>query len=151
MNNTPADSLEFANDFFFKEVETFLKENMKVLFRVKGGSMRPFLQDGDVVRIAPVAFDTLRRGDIILARTAFGVLLHRIVGIRKDNVRLAGDANRRLERAGREDIIGIADAAWRGSRTLEINTPYMRILAFLWYGMRPFRGHLLGLYYRCRN
>ena len=41
MNNNPADSLEFANDFFFKEVETFLKENMKVLFRVKGGSMRP--------------------------------------------------------------------------------------------------------------
>ena len=46
MNNNPADSLEFANDFFFKEVETFLKENMKVLFRVKGEVCVPSCRTG---------------------------------------------------------------------------------------------------------
>lgn len=151
MNNSAAKNLEVANILFFKEVESILRKNQKVIFRLKGGSMRPFLQDGDTVRITPVIFDTLRRGDIILARTIFGVLLHRVVSIRKDGFCLAGDANRRLEQVARENIIGILDAAWREGRELNINSSSMRILAFLWYGLRPFRGHLLGLYYRWKN
>ena len=43
--------------------------------------MSPAIRDGEVVEITPVNLPQLRRGDIILARTASGFRLHRIVNI----------------------------------------------------------------------
>lgn len=137
------------NASFFKEVESIINENLKVTFYVKGGSMRPFIQDGDTVQIGSLSPGRLRCGDIVLAHTVFGVLLHRVVSVRGDKIYLVGDANRRREQTTYDGIIGILDAAWRGKRDLKINTPCMRMLAFLWYGLRPFRGHLLRWYDRC--
>lgn len=141
----------FPNTPFFSEVERLLKDNLKVTFHAKGGSMRPFLQDGDTVRLAPIIPGQVRKGDIVLAHTAFGILLHRVVSIRKDQIVLAGDANRRLEYTDESRIIGVVDAAWRGKRELRVNGFPKRVLACLWYGLRPFRGHLLGIYERCKH
>lgn len=139
------------NASFFREVESILSENLKVIFHVKGGSMRPFIQEGDAVQIAPLSSGRLRCGDIVLAHTDFGVLLHRVVSIRKEKIGLMGDANRRLERTTTDRIIGILDAAWRGERDLKINFFHMRMLALFWYVLRPLRGHLLRVYERYKK
>lgn len=148
MNQSVGKSRTFPNVPFFKEVEELLKEKRKVIFRVKGGSMRPFLWEGDTVRIAPVVSGGLRKWDIVLAHTDFGVLLHRVVRIQGDKIILAGDANRRLEQTDRENIIGVVDAAWRGERELKIESFPKLLLARFWYRLRLFRGHLLGIYER---
>lgn len=139
------------NDLFFREVEALIKENLKVTFRLKGGSMRPFLRDGDVIRIAPRAAEALRPGDIALAHTDYGVLLHRIVRISGEQVILLGDANRREELTERGKVIGVFDAAWRGEKSLNLDSRSMRQLAHCWYRLRFFRRYLLGGYELCRN
>lgn len=139
------------NVLFFEAVENLLKRNVNVAFRVKGGSMRPFLWEGDTVRVTSVLPEKLKKWDIVLAYTDFGILLHRVVRIREDKIILAGDANRRLEYTDRKKIIGMVDAAWRGERALNINDYPKLLLVRFWYGLRPFRGHLLGMYERYRK
>lgn len=133
----------FPNVPFFHEVGRLLRQNPAVTLRVQGGSMRPFLREGDTVRLVPFVPERLRRWDIVLAHTAFGILLHRVVRIRNNRILLAGDANRRLEETDSKHIIGIVDAAWR--RETPLNTQAIPLLV-LWYGLRPFRGYLLGIY-----
>lgn len=135
----------FPNTLFFREVEQLLSKNLKVTLRVKGKSMRPFLREGDTVRLAPIAPGGLKKWDVVLAHTTYGVLLHRVVSIRRDKITLAGDANRRLEQIERKHIIGIVDAAWRGEHPLKIKA--FPLLA-LWHRMRLLRGYLLSLYDR---
>lgn len=135
----------FPNVLFFYEVERLLRQNLSVILRVQGGSMRPFLREGDTVRLVPFVTERLQRWDIVLAQTTFGVLLHRVVSIRNNRILLAGDANRRLEETDSKHIIGIVDAAWR--RETPLNTQTIPLLV-LWYGLRPFRGYLLCIYER---
>ncbi|MDR0892647.1 MAG: S24/S26 family peptidase [Mediterranea sp.] len=139
------------NELFFQEVETLLKEGKKVTFRLKGGSMRPFLRDGDVIRIVQKPYDQLRPGDIALAHTDLGVLLHRIVAINGEQVHLLGDANRQQELTERRKVMGVFDAAWRGEKSLHLNSVTMRTLALYWYKIRPLRRYLLGAYEICRR
>lgn len=137
---------------FFREVEKNLQKKLKVTIHVQGGSMRPFLQNGDKVLLAPITTKKLSRGDIVLAYTSFGVLLHRIVRIRGETVWLAGDANnRRLEQTTRKDVFGVVDRACRKGKLLNVNSLSGRILAFFWYLLRPFRGYLLGGYYKLKQ
>lgn len=148
-NNRVVTKSPIPNASFFREVEWFLRDNNKVMIPVKGGSMRPFLHNGDRVRLIPVVHRKLSKGDIVLAHTSFGILLHRIVRMRDEEIWLAGDANsKQLESITREEIIGLVDKAWRGEKELDINSFYKRALAFLWYRLRPFRGYILGAYYR---
>ena len=140
-----ANTHTFPNAPFFREVRALLREHIKVTIHVQGGSMRPFLHNGDKVLLAPVAPEKLSEGDIVLARTSAGVLLHRIVRIRKKEICLAGDANSRLlEHIEREDVIGVVDEAWRKGKSLHINSVSKRALACFWYLIRPFRGYILG-------
>lgn len=141
-------TVRVPNAPFFKEVEHLLWNNMKVIIYVQGGSMRPFLRNGDKILLVPVTSCTLSEGMIVLAHTSAGVLLHRIVHMRKDKdeIRLAGDANsRQTECITRKHIIGVADKAWRGERLLPVNSFSRRVLAFLWYLLRPFRGYILKI------
>lgn len=150
MNAISTKACTISNVPFFEEVERLLHEDIKVTILVKGGSMRPFLQNGDKVLLAPVS-QKISRGDIALAHTSFGVLLHRIVRIKGERIWLAGDANnRQLEQTTRDEMIGIVEKAWRKERMLSVNSPFNRALAFLWYLLRPFRGYILGAYYRLR-
>jgi translation initiation factor IF-1 len=150
-NSRNSNTIVANNELFFQEVETLLKEGKKVTFRLKGGSMRPFLRDGDVIRIAPKPYDQLQPGDIALAHTNNGVLLHRIVAIEGERVHLLGDANRQGELTERKKVIGVFDAAWRGKKTLHLDSHGMRKLAFYWYKIRPLRRYLLGGYERSIN
>lgn len=136
--------MNYANIPFFSLVETFLRRGTKVKIRVRGASMRPFLKEGDTVLIVPVLPETIGCGDIVLTHTAFGVVLHRILFIRKGEIWLSGDANcRQLEYTTPKLIIGRADKAWRNGQPVKINSRRMRALAFGWYLLYPFRRYLL--------
>jgi hypothetical protein len=63
--------------------------------RVAGGSMGPTLTAGDVVRVRAGARPRL--GDIVVARTAGGLVVHRVIGHRDERVLLRGDDTARAD------------------------------------------------------
>ena len=67
------------NSRLFEELSVaLLRRGNAVRFRVHGDSMRPNLLDGDEVVVAPVEAADLRRGDVVLAENAQGLLVHRV-------------------------------------------------------------------------
>jgi signal peptidase I len=63
--------------------------------------MQPTIEDGEMITVAPVAPEAVKRGDILLYRGQQGshasVLIHRVVGITRSQpvriFRLRGDAS----------------------------------------------------------
>ena len=103
-----------------------------VRLRVGGASMRPFLNEGEEVRIVPARPEDLRSGDIVLVRTMGGATLHRVLSLdlRDATLRTKGDGTRRADppmAAGA--IVGKADAVLRKGAWRALGTPGRRALA----------------------
>ena len=92
---TPAadNTVELPNEAFLKEVRALIADGHHVALRVRGVSMRPFLEDrrDKIVLTKP---HTPKVGDAVLAEIAPGkYVYHRIVAIEGDRVTLRGDGN----------------------------------------------------------
>jgi hypothetical protein len=103
-----------------------------VRLRVGGSSMRPFLREGDEVRIVPARPEDLRSGDIVLVRTSGGATLHRVLSLdlRDATLRTKGDGMRETDpplAAGA--IVGKADAVMREGAWRALDTPGRRAFA----------------------
>lgn len=87
------DVLELPNDIFLREVRSLIAEGHLVTLRVRGVSMRPFLEDRRD-KIVLTKLQTPKVGDAVLAEIAPGkYVYHRIVAIEGDMVTLKGDGN----------------------------------------------------------
>ena len=86
-------TMELPNEIFLKEVCSLIEEGHDVTIRVRGVSMRPFLEDRrDKVVLTRV--DSVEVGDAVLAEIAPGkYVYHRIVDIVEEKVTLKGDGN----------------------------------------------------------
>ena len=67
-------------------VQTLLRQGLTVRIRVSGGSMRPLLQGGELVKVAPLGHAIPRLGDIlfILSRQSTPII-HRLIWRRSRN------------------------------------------------------------------
>lgn len=90
--------------------------------RFHGHSMAPFLHDGDVLRIAPVAWDEIRPGDIVTLRLDDRFPTLRVVRRHGDRLTLIADnwPGRRFD-AWREHVIGRVVERRRGGATLTVH------------------------------
>ena len=85
--------IELPNELLLKEVRALLAEGRDVTLRVRGVSMRPFLEDRRD-RIVLTKPQECKVGDAVLAEIAPGrYVYHRIVAIEGDKVTLKGDGN----------------------------------------------------------
>lgn len=137
------------NDVLFGEVARQLAAGCSVTLRAKGGSMYPFLVDGRdwVVLRRSAAFGP---GDIVLARTERGWVLHRVAGIRPGCVTLMGDAHLRLRETCRpEDVCGVVFRIVRAGRTVDCAGRGERLWVACWRRLRPLRRALLFVLRRC--
>ncbi len=60
--------------------------------RVSSGSMRPWLDPGDVVVVTPALASELKPGDIIVVQSAAGLLTHRLISSSSEWLITKGDA-----------------------------------------------------------
>jgi|GEM_PF-56433 len=133
-------------NLFFKEVKALLDIKKRVCINVCGESMRPFLQNGDQVLLASADPGNVRRGNIVLAQTSCGIVLHRIVQLDREAILLAGDANaKQREQTVLKDILGVVTTAHRNGKDLGLYSLKKRLAALFWYAVRPFRGYLLKI------
>lgn len=107
-------------------------------FEAHGGSMFPFIRDGDVLTVKPVSPKDLRAGDVALYRTAGGGLaVHRVVSRELQDERvvlmLRGDAAPvASERVSAEQVLGQIAYLQRGARIIHLDRNAHRLLAWLW-------------------
>lgn len=142
-----AERRSVKNSLIMKEVEILLAEQKNVSIYVRGGSMRPFLREGDKVTLIPACEQNVRKGMIVLARTSRGMVLHRVVKVRSNGeVLLAGDANAwQRELAEMGEVWGVVSDAYRQGRELELYSCRMYTAVCIWNLLRPLRGGLLKI------
>lgn len=105
---------------------TLLHRGMRVRFAAKGQSMQPAIRDGEVITVIPVAAAEVKRRDILLYRTARGLIAHRVVGIERDQGQAAaftlrGDASGACDAPVQaEQILGKVVSVQRGDRQIGI-------------------------------
>lgn len=87
------DTVALPNKEFLKEVRALIAEGHHVTLRVRGVSMRPFLEDRRD-KIILTKLQPPKVGDAVLAEIAPDkYVYHRIVAIEGDKVTLKGDGN----------------------------------------------------------
>jgi signal peptidase I len=96
-----------------------------VRFRAEGASMYPTIRDGDAITVAPVAFDDVVRGDLLLCRQDQRVIAHRVIGITtRDSMRifeLRGDAKAACDAPVAADaVVGRVIAVHRNGRVVTL-------------------------------
>jgi Peptidase S24-like len=137
-----------------------LRQGGCLKIKARGGSMIPFVLDGDVAVVRPSVADAIRVGDVICYQTAPGRLfLHRVIGRDGDAFIAKGDALPfteivrsahllgrvvALERRGRLLPLDTWTARWR-SRAIAACSPFLPRLLPLALGLRrAWRGAFVG-------
>ena len=149
-NHIHKTEVRFNNSEFLPEVVKMLNERHTVTLRLRGFSMRPFLEDGrdKALLTKPV---TIKKGDAVLAEVTPGhYVLHRIISIKGENVVLRGDGNIGVERCSLADIKGFAIGFYRKGRTKldRTNGLKWRVYFLVWTTLFPLRRYLLAFYRR---
>ena len=140
----------YANNVFIPDVVKILEEGHTVTLKLRGISMRPFLEDNRDKALITKARN-LKRGDVVLAEIAPKVyVLHRIIKIDSNNVILRGDGNLNCEYCKLNDIKGFAIGFYRKGRSKldKTNGWKWNIYSFFWTRLFPIRRYLLAIYRR---
>ena len=140
MNEKTKHTLVVSNNLFFNELISFVDEGKSVMFFIKGNSMLPFLKNGEKVVVEPLNDCDIKKGSIVLANSHIGVVLHRIVKVKKDVIWLAGDGNLlQHEIIKRNDLIGVVKQVIRKENIVRLDTSSAIFRSMCWYYIRPFR------------
>ncbi|MGC9521782.1 MAG: S24/S26 family peptidase [Anaerolineae bacterium] len=123
-----------------------LEEGSRVKFRVRGQSMAPFIQDGDVAIVEPIKNvpSPIRRGDVVLcALDEHRLVVHRVRRILRSGgvTRYAIQGNGVARPDGcveAEQILGRVTGIERGTWSRDIDTAWQRLLGLLWIWASPF-------------
>jgi len=93
------------------------------LYRVKGGSMSPFLREGDLVLVKELSPGSYRRGAIVVfERDPQELIVHRVV--RREGggvVHVRGDRYGPVERVEVERLRGKVEGVIRSGRVVRVN------------------------------
>ena len=142
--------VQFPNAVLLPEVVRMLNEGHSVTLRLRGFSMRPFLENNRDKALLKKAGE-VKVGDAVLAEIEKGkYVLHRIVKIEGDNVTLLGDGNLRPEHCKTSDIRASVEGFYRkGKEKIDpTDGRKWKIYSFVWMRLRPLRRYLLAFYRR---
>lgn len=147
-SNIKIKEVQFSNAELLPEIVKLINEGHTVTLRLKGFSMRPFLENNrdKALLTKPVH---IKVGLPVLAQISPGTyVLHRIVGINGDNITLLGDGNLTTESCHRKDIEALAIGFYRKGRNKldSIYSAKWKIYSMLWTSLRPIRRYLLFIY-----
>jgi hypothetical protein len=149
---TKLPELQFPNAELLPEIVKMLNEGHTITLRLRGFSMRPFLEDNrDKALFTKPILENLKVGDPVLAETIPShFVLHRIINIEGEKVTLLGDGNLISEHCKLEDIRGAIVGFYRkNSPTLDrIDGRKWKTYSTVWMKLRPIRRILLGFYRR---
>ena len=148
-----SESIYIPNELFFAEVQTQIQQGKKVRIRVRGGSMFPFLRNGDEVLLQSPDSKDIRRGAVVVAFTdEIPVVLHRIAKVDGTSITLLGDGNKRQwEHSSTERVIAKVTHCYRGEKTWRVDSFFSRMCGLLWLSMHPWRRNIVLFAWKLKN
>lgn len=133
-----------SNSNLLKLTRHLIKRRVSIRFRAKGISMRPFIQDGDLITVSPLLNSSVRVGDVVLYKTADDrVIAHRMIQKtikdKKTVFYIKGDATfGQPEKVDTKRVLGRIAAIERNGRKRKLDTKLYRIIGLLFAGLSPF-------------
>lgn len=141
--------IQFPNAKLIPEIARLLEDGHTVTLRLRGNSMRPFLEDNrDEALFAYTSHPKV--GDAVLAEICPHIYaLHRIIRLDGDEITMRGDGNLQVERCRLSDVKGKAIGFYRKGRTKLDSTDGFkwRIYSYIWTRLFPLRRYLLFMLY----
>jgi hypothetical protein len=117
-------------------------------FRARGGSMWPFIRDGDWALVQAVGAASIRRGDVVLVHTGSGrLLVHRAVWVGREGseliLRTQGDSLAHADPLiHATQVLGRVVAVERGGRRLRLDRTPLRLAGLAWIRLSTLRRRL---------
>jgi hypothetical protein len=144
--------LEIGMNEMLPLMEEMLKNGKSISIRVKGTSMKPFLNsEKDLIEIAPIT-KGIKVNDICMFKTLNGFTVHRLINIVNDNFFFNGDSQTTLEGPiKKDDIIGVVKKIRKKSFSFGINNPIYIVLSNFWRITLPLRPKIINLYKRIKK
>ena len=142
--------VQFANAVIIPEIIKLIEEGHTVTLRLKGYSMRPFLEDSRDKALLTKP-NNPKVGDPVLAEIApLHFVLHRIISIDGQDVVLRGDGNLANETCKLSDIKGAVIGFYRKGRDKLDRTDgwKWKTYSWIWTHLYPIRRYLLAFYRR---
>ncbi len=127
-----------------------LRRGGHLRIKARGGSMAPFIWDGDLVLVRPAGHSGILVGDVICYEAPPGrLVLHRVIKRDQERFVTKGDALEFTDLIGPGQVLGKAVAVERHGRVRRLDTARWRnrAIAFL----SPFLPRVLSLAIRVRR
>ncbi len=131
--------LNLKREDFVSIAQEVLSRGRALKFRAKGGSMSPFIRNGDVVQLVPVK-GKINLGDIILYRSSYGnTIVHRVVQRRREIVITKGDSSPSPDQPVlSKQVLGRVVAVEKNGWRIRLDSPMGRLLNILLATISPF-------------
>ncbi len=149
-DNIKINEVQFANSEFIPEIVKLLEQGHTVTLRLKGYSMRPFLEDNRDKALLTKAKE-VHVGQAVLAEVKpREYVLHRVIAINGHHVTLLGDGNLIPEHCLLQDVKASVIGFYRKGKTILDYTSARkwRWYSAVWMRLLPIRRYLLGVYRR---
>ncbi len=140
--------IKCPNAVILPEIVKLMDEGHTITLRLRGFSMRPFLEDNRDKALMTKATHP-QVGDPVLAEVSPGhYVLHRIISIDHDHVTLRGDGNIGTEHCRISDVKGAVIGFYRKGREKLDRTDgkKWKIYSWVWTRLFPIRRYLLAFY-----
>lgn len=136
---------------FASLLKPILKEGRSVRFRVRGHSMRVFVEhERDEALLTSCKPEELQRGDVVLAKvTHTRIVLHRIIKVEQHQLTLQGDGNvGQVEHCPLEAVVGRVVGFYRKGNSTFVSCKSLKWKTYscIWLSLTPFRRYLLAAY-----
>lgn len=149
-NNIKIKEKSYSNKQLIPDIIKMLEEGHTVTLKLRGISMRPFLEDNrDKALLTKI--NCPKAGDVVLAEIEPQVyVLHRIIKINNKKVTLRGDGNLHKEYCEIKDLKGFVIGFYRKGQDKIDKTNGWKwlIYSFFWTRTFPIRRYLLAIYRR---
>jgi signal peptidase I len=131
-----------------------LERGQHVRLTATGGSMRPFLHNGDVVELEPLK-SLPAKGDVVLVRGApdrARYILHRLVRVEGEKLFIRGDAQEHCEGPfAPGDVLGRVTKSYVNGRVRRFDAGLWRLAGLAWLLCVPLSVWLLRIAVRLRE
>jgi signal peptidase I len=131
-----------------------LERGQHVRLTAKGGSMRPFLHNGDVVELEPLK-SRPAKGDVVLVQCepdGERYVLHRLVRVEGEKLFIRGDAQEHCEGPfASGDVLGRVTRSYVNGRVRRFDSGFWRFAGLVWLLCVPLSVRLLRIVVRLRG
>jgi signal peptidase I len=129
-----------------------LRSRGRLTIKARGGSMTPFIRDGDIVVVANIEPTHVAVGDVVCYETEPGQLrLHRVVARDGDRLRVRGDAITFTEVVEGAQLLGKVICVQRHGTVSHFDTSWARWRNRAVASLSPAIPPLLSLALACRR